>query len=139
MRRTTFKLAFYYLLLLFYAPLSSADVSVVNSVELQAMIDSNAIVIDIRRQDEWENTGIIKDSHTATFFDQYGSFNTEEWVAKVSPLLQSDQPVVLICHSGVRSKWVANWLDKNTDTPEVYDATEGVAGWLAQGKPTEKY
>ena len=135
----TFAYALICLSFLLTANLAQADVEMVDSEKLESMIAEGAVIIDIRREDEWRNTGIIENSHTATFFDQYGAFNTDKWMEQVSPLLNNEQPVVLICHGGVRSNWVAKWLDSNADIGTIYDATEGVAGWVGKGKPTQSY
>lgn len=116
-----------------------ADVTDINSKQVQSLLESEAVVIDVRREDEWIATGIIENSHTATFFDKYGSFNAQRWLQQVSPLLRKDKPVVLICHSGVRSKWVAVWLSENTDFEQVFNATQGIQGWLDQGNATVDY
>lgn len=124
---------------LFSSASAIADVILVDSAQLESMIADDAVVIDVRREDEWKNTGIIENSHTATFFDQYGGFDSDQWLAEVSPLIESGRSVVLICHGGVRSNWIAKWLDTNTNLETIYDATEGIAGWVNQGKSTHKY
>ncbi len=116
-----------------------ADVTDVNSNQVQSLLESEAVVIDIRREEEWIATGIIETSHTVTFFDKYGSFNARRWLQQVSPLLERDKPVVLICHAGVRSKWVAAWLTENTDFEPVFHAVQGIQGWLDQGNVTIAY
>ena len=48
-----------------------------NLVDLQPrivekMIDDNVVMIDVRRVDEWQRTGVIKNAYLMTFFDEYG-------------------------------------------------------------------
>ncbi len=36
--------------------------------KLEELINSDTIMIDVRREDEWQYTGVIKNSHKMTFF-----------------------------------------------------------------------
>ena len=36
---------------------------------VEKMINDNIVMIDVRRADEWVNTGVIKNTHLLTFFD----------------------------------------------------------------------
>lgn len=41
---------------------------------VEKMIDDNIVMIDVRRKDEFKRTGIIKNVHLLTFFDEFGDF-----------------------------------------------------------------
>ena len=45
--------------------------------DLEKLIDEDIAIIDIRRENEFYSTGIIKNSITLTFFDDYGNYNIE--------------------------------------------------------------
>jgi rhodanese-related sulfurtransferase len=116
-----------------------AEVTSIDSDELLELLGQDAVVIDVRRDDEWHTTGVIENSHTVTFFDQYGGFDAEKWLEEISAIAPMDTPIVLICHVGVRSKWVAEWLDNTTEYSRVYNHPPGIAGWMQQGRPLIDY
>ena len=39
---------------------------------VEKMIDDNIVMIDVRREDEFKRTGVIRNSHLMTFFDDFG-------------------------------------------------------------------
>ena len=114
---------------------ASADVINVEIEELQSLIDQDVQVIDLRRLDEWQRTGVIEQSHRLTFFDKFGGYNAEQWIEQAGLIADPNKPVALICHSGVRSKWVAQWMDKNTDYNTIYNVPDGMVGWIEKGLP----
>ncbi|MCY3768909.1 MAG: rhodanese-like domain-containing protein [Gammaproteobacteria bacterium] len=116
-----------------------AEVTEIAPEQVRSLLESDAVVIDVRREDEWMATGIIENSQTATFFDKFGRFDAQRWLQQVLPRLRKDRPVVLICRTGVRSKWVATWLSENTGFGPVFNATRGIQGWLDQGHSTVAY
>ena len=121
--------------LLFATYPAGAEVTDIDVAQLQALLAENATVIDVRRIDEWTNTGVINGSIPLTFFDQYGAFDAVKWMNQISTMVGNEDSVVLICHAGVRSRWVADWMDSNTEISKIYNVTEGMAGWIAQGHP----
>ena len=48
------------------------------------------------------------------------------------------KPFILICASGVRSKFASYILNNQFDIPKIYDAYEGVSGWLKENHPVVK-
>jgi rhodanese-related sulfurtransferase len=121
--------------LLFITKPAIAEVTDINVAQLQALLAENATVIDVRRNDEWSSTGVIDGSIPLTFFDQYGAFDAVSWMDQISTLVEKEAALVLICHAGVRSRWVADWLDSNSGFSRIYNVTEGMAGWISQGYP----
>ena len=56
--------------LLFFTSNVFAEVKEVNNQEIISLIKNKVPIIDIRRSDEWIDTGIIEQSHLITFFDK---------------------------------------------------------------------
>ena len=52
-----------------------------------------------------------------------------EWVERLSELLDRDRPVVVLCHSGVRSWQFSCWLVQEHAYPEVWNAEGGIEAW----------
>lgn len=112
-----------------------ADVTDVDNASLQSLQAEGVVIIDVRRPDEWKNTGIIEGSHGITFFDEKGRYDVNAWLAEISELVSPDEPFVLICARGVRSSKIAGLLDKRLGYSAVHNVTEGILDWIKQGKP----
>ncbi len=115
-----------------------AELTNVTNVELQALMESGVPVVDVRRADEWAETGIIAGSHKLTFFDKNGDYNANKWLEQLSEITDKDQPVILICQTGVRSKVVSNWLSNGLGYAKIYNVTDGISAWINSGQPTSK-
>ena len=106
---------------------------------VEKMIDDNIIMIDVRRPDEWEKTGIIKNSHLMTFFDEYGNHNIEKWMQEFEKLVTSKkQTFVLICAHANRTRTIGNFLIEQgyENTAHLFG---GMALWQQELRETIKY
>jgi len=108
-----------------------AEVIDIDNAELARLMKSGITVIDIRTQPEWEETGILPDSKLLTFFDERGKADPAAWLAKVKPLASPDQPVIVICRSGNRTKPVSQFLSQQAGYAKVYNVKSGLKGWLS--------
>lgn len=117
-------------IILLNSSLLFAEIHTINTEKLKKLINDGITLIDIRTEQEWINTGVIKGSSLITFFDKNGDFNAEEWISRLQKIATKTDPVIIICRSGRRSNIVANYLDKKKDYLTVYDATEGMKSWI---------
>lgn len=98
-----------------------------------------AILIDVRTQSEWLQTGVPRTARLVTLSDPRGSAGFVEGVKK-AVRGNNKQPVALICRTGSRSAKAAELLDE-AGFKTVYNVTEGVVGngrdtgWAARGLP----
>ena len=53
----------------------------------------------------------------------------ENWSAKIGELLPKDQPVVIVCHGGVRSLNFGIWLLEQGVTKRVWNLVGGIDAW----------
>jgi rhodanese-related sulfurtransferase len=96
-------------------------------------------IIDIRRPDEWRQTGLPAGAERATVRFSRGP---NEFLRKNAKLTQDakSRPIALICAAGVRSGFAAKLLASRGYT-QVLDISEGMlgnghgAGWLARNLP----
>ena len=65
-------------------------------VETQELLRQGAAIIDVRRLEEWQLTGIVAGSHLLTFFDAQGNCQPEEWLRQLDQLVPVEQPLLLI-------------------------------------------
>ena len=116
--------------LLLFTSLVFAEVKEVGNDEIIALMNNDVSVIDIRRADEWRNTGVIKKSSLITFFDKQGNHNTEEWMSQLKKIANENDPVIIICRSGKRSGIVSKFLDEQANYTNVYNASGGMVSWV---------
>ena len=116
--------------------LAAADMIDIDNQKLKQLMGQGVPVIDVRRAEEWSNTGVIEGSHLITFFDKAGSYDAEKWKTTLSSRIDTKEPVILICHSGVRTSIIGKWLSEQVET--VYNVDEGIVSWLKDGNGTVK-
>ncbi len=68
----------------------------IDSRDVPDILQQGAALVDVRRPEEWQLTGIVAGSHMLTFFDEYGSCHPEEWVRQLNELVPVEQPILLI-------------------------------------------
>jgi len=139
MRQYLYKLIFGSVLLFAVVSGPVADVKHIDNTELEALIAKGVPVVDVRRIDEWQATGVIDGAHTLTFFDKQGRYDAERWLAALNKIAPKGKPVVLICAAGVRSKSIAGLLDKRLGYTGVHNHTNGMNDWIRADKPVIKY
>lgn len=67
-------------------------------------------IIDIRTQQEWEDTGIVKGSYPITFFGGNGDYDMDIFTQKLDKIVKKDEKFALICRSGKRTAKAARIL-----------------------------
>ncbi len=75
-------------------------------------------IFDIRTQQEWKETGIVKGSIPITFFDERGAYDIPKFLKQMSKHLKKGETFALICRTGSRSKMVADYFAFKKD-PKV--------------------
>ena len=114
-----------------------ADVIDINNDKIKELMKLNTPIIDIRTSPEWDQTGVIPNSLLLTFFDENGKYNFQSWYNKLINITKKDQPFILICRSGRRTKIVAEMINKKFDY-EVYNAKYGIKSWIKSNLKTVK-
>ena len=104
----------------------------------QGISAGDTVLIDIRRPDEWAATGIAASAIPLDMRES--SFSTQiKAIAAANPT----KKIALICHSDVRSKWLASKLE-GIGIKNIVDVAGGMAGnsenpgWLALSLPVRK-
>ena len=67
-----------------------ADFKTINNKDLETAIKSGIPVIDIRRSDEWKETGVVPSSHKLTFFKDDGSYDLLSWIKEFKKIVISE-------------------------------------------------
>jgi len=108
------------------------EVQNIDNQDLKQYIQQGVAVIDVRTTSEWKKTGVVQGSHLIMFYDEQGKYDLNAWLAEVAKVVRKDEPVVLICHSGGRSKQLAKYLTKMVGYKEVYNVKHGISHWIKQ-------
>jgi rhodanese-related sulfurtransferase len=98
-------------------------------------------LIDIRRPDEWKQTGVAQGAHEINMIHPQGEAG---FVQQVAADVGGDKnaPIALICRTGNRTTQMQRALTEAGFT-QVYNVKEGMAGsgagpgWIARGLPLE--
>lgn len=102
---------------------------------VEFMIKDNIAMIDIRRPDEWKATGVIKNAHKLTFFDEYGNHDIPTWMREFEKIVTSkDEAFVLICAHANRTRVVGDFLIQNHGYKNVAHLAGGMALWLEENR-----
>ena len=115
-----------------------AEVKEANNQEIMSLMQSGVPIIDIRRAEEWSDTGVIKQSNLLTFFDKHGNHNIDKWLPEFKKIVKKGDPVIIICRSGKRSGIVSKFLDEQADFTSVYNASGGMLSWINSNNKTIK-
>lgn len=117
-------------------PAIAAETTITAIEAYEAAKAGEIILVDIRSQQEWAQTGIGEgaigiDMRTKLFFERLNTLRTDN----------PDTPIALICRSGNRSGGVFDHLT-NRGFENLLDVSEGMSGgpngkgWIASGLPT---
>ena len=128
-----FRKSFALFLLCLSAQPAYAEIIDIDNAELTRLAAKGVPVIDIRTEGEWRSSGIIAGSKLITFFDEKGQANPPQWLEKLKPIAKPNQPVILICRSGNRTKAATRFLSDQAGYKTVYNVSKGLNSWLSEG------
>jgi len=104
-----------------------------------AALSATSVIIDIRRSEEWQTTGLIANSHPLTFFDAGGSADPDKWLRALALLAAAPDQLVLICRSGQRSRAVLDFLRRETPYQNISHLAGGILAWQKEARPLSPY
>jgi peptidylprolyl isomerase len=105
----------------------------INSDELIKKIHSNAVALDIRLEDQWEN-GVIEGSFQETAFNKDGKFNVY-LMDKVRALAGEESQnieIIFISHDGETASILGNAFAEDLGFKNVSVLKGGVVQWLSE-------
>lgn len=109
----------------------------VGNSELKDLIARGVPVVDIRRKDEWNKTGVIEGAKLMTAINGQGKFQ-RAFVEAFTGAFKADDEVVLICRTGNRSSAVSKYLADYQGYKKIYNVTDGITKWIGAGNPVVK-
>ena len=113
--------------------------SVLSIEETEQALAGGATLIDIRREEEWNETGVLEGAHMITAFTATGQLHPE-FNEKFSALVTSlDQEVILYCRTANRTDMLGQALVNQLGFTNMSHLDGGIVEWTKQGKPTVPY
>ncbi len=106
----------------------------VSNEELKSLLQQGVTLVDIRRPEEWRQTGIVKGSHKITLFDRNGRV-VPDFQEKFEAITDPDKPVVLICRTGNRTAVASKMLSQQLGYKKIYNVERGITDWIRKGNP----
>lgn len=109
----------------------------IGNSELQTRLENGARLIDIRRPEEWHETGVVDGSIKLTAFDNQGRF-IQSFAEELKKMVQPDEEFVVICRTGNRTATLSNWLATKGGYENVVNVQDGITSWIEAGRPVSK-
>jgi len=95
-------------LLLLLAPLLQAEYTL--APYSKSLTQKKVPIVDIRTVGEWKESGIIKGAIPIQFFNERGQYDIPAFLKVLNASVDTSKPFALICHTGSRTKMVAQFL-----------------------------
>ena len=101
------------------------------------MLQQNAPIYDVRRPEEWRQTGVIEGSQLLTFVDNSGRM-TADFLPRFTRAVDKNDPVILICRTGNRTSALASYLVEKMGYTKVYNVRNGITQWIRDEQPVTR-
>ena len=110
-----------------------------SSAELMTYQSNGVVIVDIRRNEEWRDTGIINGAKTITAFTKAGSLHPDFQEKFTELVSDPDTPFVLYCRSGRRTGILRDALETSMGFTKAMHLSGGIVGWKKDGKNLVNY
>jgi rhodanese-related sulfurtransferase len=104
--------------------------------QLQIMLKNNVPIYDVRRPEEWKQTGVIEGSHLLTLIDANGQVKPN-FLSRFTTEIGKDDSVILICRTGNRTSKLARHLVENLGYTNVFNVEDGITQWIRDNRPVK--
>ena len=106
----------------------------IDNTRLQELLAQNVPIYDVRRPEEWRQTGVVAGSRLLTFVDAGGRM-LPDFLPRFSAEVGKNDPVILICRTGSRTDTLARLLIEKLGYTQVYNVRGGITGWIGEKLP----
>ena len=108
-----------------------------DNTQLKTLLEQGTPIYDVRRPEEWKQTGVIDNSQLLTFVDASGKLNPE-FLPQFTSKIDKDDPVILICRTGNRTGQLARYLVEEMGYTNVYNVRNGITDWIREKQPVKR-
>lgn len=109
----------------------------ISNDELKTLLQQGVTLVDIRRPEEWRQTGVIEGAHKITLFDKNGRV-MPDFQERFEAITDPDKPVALICRTGSRTAVASKMLAQQLGYKKIYNVERGITDWIRKGNPVVK-
>ena len=102
--------------------------------ELKSLLAQGVPIYDIRRPEEWRQTGVVEGSRRLTFVDVGGRV-LADFLPRFTATVGKNDPVILICRTGNRTDTLARELMEKHGYTRVYNVRNGITRWTREQNP----
>jgi peptidylprolyl isomerase len=113
----------------------------ISSNKLIELINQNAVALDIRTEDQWQKTGVIKGSFQETAFNKDGKFNVY-LIDKIRALAGSESQnieIIFISNDGETAAILGNAFAEDLGFKNVFVLNGGIKAWISEKKALVSY
>jgi len=127
-----YKLSAALLLLLSLSACSEPPYNNLNNEQLKTMLKQGVPIYDVRRVDEWRETGVVEGSKLLTFVGSDSRLRAD-FMPQFTAAIKKADPVILICRTGNRTGKLAEYLVEQLGYTNVYNVRNGITQWIRDG------
>lgn len=98
--------------------------------QLETLLEQGVPIYDIRRPEEWRQTGVIEGSRLLTFVDAGGRV-LPDFLTRFADTVEKNDPLILICRTGNRTRTLARHLVEQMGYTQVYNVRNGITKWIS--------
>lgn len=109
----------------------------VGNAELKDLLARGVPIVDLRREEEWKQTGVVEGSKLITAINAQGKFQAA-FLDGLKSVAGPGDEVILICRTGNRTAAVANYLTQRQGYKKIFNVRHGITKWIADGGPVVK-
>ena len=109
----------------------------VDNAQLKALLAQGVPIYDIRRPEEWRQSGVVAGSRKLTFVDAGARLNAD-FIPTFTREVSREQPVIVICRTGSRTDALARELVGKMGYTQVYNVRNGITGWIGESNPVAR-
>jgi rhodanese-related sulfurtransferase len=111
----------------------------IENSDVEQLVADGAIIVDVRLDEEWRESGVLPKSLLVTYFDKTYKPMMKEFLSAVKASApDKSRPIIVVCRTGQRSITASQALDKE-GYKNVYNLKYGVMGWLYERRKLNKY
>ena len=126
------------IIFILFAKFVNAEVIDINNKELSNLIEQKIKIIDVRTQNEWKSTGIIKGSFLISLLNKNKKFIFEDWFEIFNNKFGRNKSIIFICASGVRSNYISHLVQRKKPDLIIYNLQKGINHWIRSGNKITK-
>ena len=127
-----------FVLFVLFTNFVNAEVINIDNRELSNLIKKEIKIIDVRTENEWKSTGIIKGSFLISLLNKNKKFIFEDWYKMFKNKFSRNKSIIFICASGIRSNYISHLVKNKDPDLTVYNLKKGINDWIRSGYKIER-